>query len=304
MKISRLISVIVPCYNAENTIKATIQSVLLQTYSNWELLIVDDCSTDDSVKIINQYSIKDPRIKLLSTDKNTGSPSEPRNIALEAAKGQYIAFLDADDTWLPNKLEEQLEFLEMNDFDFVYSNYEKMNYQGKRNNRIVCARSVSTYWDILESNGIPCLTALLRRKIIGDIRFQQTPKEDYVFWLTIMRTRNVTAYNTNKIHAIYRESKNSRSGDKWDMIRKQWYVLRMVENVKASVTRKGNVTTYKVFFPWKAVGLQEAPRTGSRFGFAAAVNDLDSGSRKALCLFQGIVESKDPVRYGSLYLTE
>lgn len=232
MKISRLISVIVPCYNAENTIKATIQSVLLQTYSNWELLIVDDCSTDDSVKIINQYSIKDPRIKLLSTDKNTGSPSEPRNIALEAAKGQYLAFLDADDTWLPNKLEEQLEFLEMNDFDFVYSNYEKMNYQGKRNNRIVCARSVSTYWDILESNGIPCLTALLRRKIIGDIRFQQTPKEDYVFWLTIMRTRNVTAYNTNKIHAIYRESKNSRSGDKWDMIRKQWYVLRMVENVK------------------------------------------------------------------------
>ena len=78
----------------------------------------------------------------------------------------------------------------------------------------------------------------------------------------------------------------------------------MVENVKASVTRKGNVTTYKVFFPWKAVGLQETPRTGSRFGFAAAVNDLDSGSRKALCLFQGIVESKDPVRYGSLYLTE
>ena len=78
----------------------------------------------------------------------------------------------------------------------------------------------------------------------------------------------------------------------------------MAEDVQASVTRKGNITTYKVFFPWKAVGLREAPRTGSRFGFAAAVNDLDSGSRKALCLFRGIVESKDPVRYGSLYLTE
>ena len=232
MKNYGLVSIITPAYNAARFIGETIESVLRQTYPHWELLIVDDCSTDDSVKIINQYSIKDPRIKLLSTDKNTGSPSEPRNIALEAAMGRYIALLDADDIWLPNKLEEQLEFMEINDFDFVYSNYEKMNYQGKRNNRIVCTRSVSTYWDILESNGIPCLTVLLKREIIGDIRFQQTPKEDYVFWLTIMRTRNITAYNTNRIHAIYRESKNSRSGDKWDMIRKQWYVLRMVENVK------------------------------------------------------------------------
>lgn len=212
MKNYGTVSIITPTYNVVQFIRETIESVLKQTYPYWELLIVDDCSTDDSVKIINQYSIKDPRIKLLSTDKNTGSPSEPRNIALEAAMGRYIALLDADDIWLPNKLEEQLEFMEINDFDFVYSNYEKMNYQGKRNNRIVCTRSVSTYWDILESNGIPCLTVLLKREIIGDIRFQQTPKEDYVFWLTIMRTRNITAYNTNRIHAIYRESKNSRSG--------------------------------------------------------------------------------------------
>ncbi len=227
-----IVSIITPAYNAAKFIGETIESVLRQTYSNWELLICDDCSTDDTVKIVEQYGVADSRIRLLSTPQNTGSPSIPRNISLNEAKGKYIAFLDADDIWFPEKLEEQLVFMENNHYDFVYSNYEKMDFQGKRKDRYVCTRSTSTFWDILESNGIPCLTVLLRREIIDDIHFKQFPKEDYVFWLEILRTRGIVAYNTNKIHAVYREAKNSRSGNKVKMIKQQWYILRRVEKVK------------------------------------------------------------------------
>ena len=232
MKNYGLISIITPAYNAAPFIGQTINSVLRQTYPHWELLICDDCSTDDTVKIIKQFNATDNRIRLLSTPKNTGSPSIPRNIALNEAKGKYIAFLDADDSWFPEKLEEQLAFMENNHYDFVYSNYEKMDFQGKRKDRYVCTKSASTFWDILESNGIPCLTVLLRRETIEGIRFKQFAKEDYVFWLEILRTKGIVAYNTNKVHALYREAKNSRSGNKVKMIKQQWYILRGVEKVK------------------------------------------------------------------------
>lgn len=227
-----LVSIITPAYNAGRFIKETIDSVLEQTYPYWELLICDDCSSDDTVKIVEQFCAQDTRIKLLTTTENTGSPSSPRNIALNEAKGKYVALLDADDIWLPKKLEEQLSFMEKYHYDFIYSNYEKMNFQGQRKDRYVCTRSVSTFWDILESNGIPCLTVLLRREIIGEIRFGRCPKEDYVFWLEILRTKGIAAYNTNIIHAVYREAKNSRSGNKIKMIKQQWYILRGIEKVK------------------------------------------------------------------------
>lgn len=227
-----LVSIITPAYNAASYIGEAIESVLKQTYTRWELLICDDCSKDDTVNVVKQFCAQDCRIRLLTTAENTGSPSIPRNIALNEAEGNYIALLDADDIWLPKKLEEQLSFMEKYHYEFVYSNYEKMDFQGKRKDRFVCTRNVSTFWDILESNGIPCLTTLLRREIIGDIRFKQYPKEDYVFWLEILRTKGITAYNTNKIHAVYREAKNSRSGNKVKMIKQQWYILRVIEKVK------------------------------------------------------------------------
>ena len=227
-----LVSIITPCYNAELCIEETIQSVLSQTYLNWELLICDDCSTDQTVEIILQYCQRDSRIKLFKTNQNTGSPSQPRNIALDAAHGDYLAFLDADDVWYPRKLEEQLDFMIGRNVDFVYSNYEKMNYVGQRRNRMVYVRSKSTYWDMLESDSIPCLTALIKKEYIGNVRFRLLPKEDYEFWLEIMRVKSLVAYNTNQVHAIYRESKNSRSGNKFAMIRKQWYILRQIEHVK------------------------------------------------------------------------
>ena len=223
-----LISIITPAYNAEKTINDTIQSVLNQTYSNWELLIIDDCSSDRTKDIILEYNSKDKRIKYFNTQQPSGGPSIPRNIGIKNSNGSYIAFLDSDDIWLPNKLEEQLNFLLSHNYKFVYSNYEKISYEGKRNGRFIIVRNISTYNDTLKSCEIPCLTILLEKSIIKNREFKNIGKEDYIMWLEILRDGNV-AYNTGKVHALYREANNTRSSNKLKMIYLQWNVIRNIE---------------------------------------------------------------------------
>lgn len=156
----------------------------------------------------------------------------PRNIAIENAKGEYIAMLDADDVWLPDKLAEQIDFIEKHHYDFVYSDYEKMTFDGMRNNRIIKGRAVSTYNNILGSNEIPCLTVLIRKKLFNNVRFEFDPpgREDWVVWLKLLKSGH-NAYNTGKIHAVYRQAKTSLTGNKYAMIKKQWYVLRKIERI-------------------------------------------------------------------------
>lgn len=229
---SKLVSIITPCYNAGTVIAETIESVLAQTYSNWELLICDDCSTDNSVEIIKSYCRKDSRIKLYSTPKNTGHPIEPRNICLSHAKGDIIAFLDADDLWMPEMLETSVFFMVRNNYDIVYSDYEKMTWDGKRSNRIVHYKKNATYNDMLKICSVPaCITTIIRKEALGDIRFRNLPIEDYAFWLEVFRNGYV-AYNTNTVQGVYRQTKNSRSSDKLSMIKKHWYILRRFEKVK------------------------------------------------------------------------
>ena len=227
---SIIVSIITPCYNAGAYISDTIESVLSQTYTYWEMIIVDDCSNDNSAQIIKKYSEKDERIKYLKTERPSGSPTIPRNIAILNSIGKYVAFLDSDDVWLPNKLEEQVAFAEKNNYQFVYSNYEKMTWEGMRNNRILAMKETSSYSDIIKSCEIPCLTALLKKEIIDGILFRQLHKEDYVFWLEILKKGHI-AYNTNQVHAIYRESDKSRSSNKFSMFSFQWYILRNIENI-------------------------------------------------------------------------
>lgn len=226
-----MVSVITPCYNSQDYIGACIDSVLNQSYPDWEMIIVDDCSIDNSALIIKKYCSIDYRIKYLKTKVASGSPAMPRNIGIENAQGEYIAFLDSDDLWLPDKLQKQSEFMEKNNYSFVYSDYEKMSWDGKREGRILKMRACSSYWDTLESCSIPCLTVLLDRKLIGETRFKSIPKEDYGFWLEILR-KGVTAYNIGEVYALYREVHNSRSSNKLAMIKEQWYVLTRVEGVK------------------------------------------------------------------------
>lgn len=124
--------------------------------------------------------------------------------------------------------------MEKNDYQFVYSDYEKMDFAGQRNNRIISMPAQSSFWDVVETCTIPCLTAILTKDIIGDSRFLNIPKEDFAFWLTILK-KNVNAYNTGMVHALYREQRQSRSSNKYQMIKNQWYVLRNIEGVKPLV---------------------------------------------------------------------
>ncbi len=220
-----------PCYNAGNVIAEAIESVISQTYSNWELLICDDCSTDNTKDIIMSYVEMDNRIRLFSTSYNTGGPAIPRNISLDNAKGFCIAFLDADDIWLPKMLEKSISFMVDNNYDIVYSDYEKISWNGERSNRVVHYKKKADYNDMLKICSVPaCITTIVKTTIVGCTRFRNVPIEDYAFWLEIFRSGNV-AYNTNTTQGLYRQSKNSRSSNKFDMISKHWYILRHCENI-------------------------------------------------------------------------
>lgn len=225
-----LVTIVTPCYNAEKTISETIESVLSQTYKNWEMLIIDDGSTDNSQTLVNNYILKDNRIKYLQTTHPTGSPSEPRNIGIENARGEYIAFLDSDDKWLPNKLEKQMQFIDENHYDLVYSYYEKISWDGARDSRIVKTRKVTRYCDLLKSNSIPCLTSVISRRAIGETRFKQIPQEDFCFWLDILK-KGYVAHNLCEVTAFYREAKSSRSANKIDMFKGYWNVIRNHQNI-------------------------------------------------------------------------
>lgn len=225
------ISIVTPCYNAKDTISQTIESVLAQSFSDWKMIIVDDCSSDGTADIIKSYITRDSRISYFKTAHPSGSPSLPRNIGLENAKGKYIAFLDSDDMWLPDKLEKQMKFIEENDYEFVYSNYEKISYSGNRTGRIVTMPKKSTFWDVLETCTIPCLTAVISSNRIGNHRFKSIPKEDFAFWLEILK-EGVIAYNQGEVLALYRVQQKSRSSNKFKMIKNQWFVLRQIEGVK------------------------------------------------------------------------
>lgn len=230
MNTQNLVSIVTPCYNGEKTIQDTILSVLNQTYTHWELLIIDDCSTDSSEILIHNFSSKDSRIKYLKTNLPSGSPTLPRNIGIENAKGRFIAFLDCDDIWLPTKLEEQIPFFNDSHTAIVFSNYEKITENGKRNNRIIIAPKQATYKQLLNENIIGCLTAIYDTQKIGKVYFSKIGHEDYAMWLSILK-KGYIAKNTNSKLALYRVNKHSTSSNKIKAFKWTWYIYRDVEHL-------------------------------------------------------------------------
>lgn len=221
------VSVITPCYNAELTIAQSIESVLSQTYSDWEMIIVDDCSKDNSVSVIKSFLKKDDRIKLIQLPTSSGSPTKPRNTSIENASGRYIAFLDSDDIWHPTKLERQLKLAEQSNSPLIFSNYEKMNTKGELSNRAIIASSQVTLKDMYYGNQIGCLTVMIDTLIIPNFRFKNIGHEDCVAWIEILQ-KGYTALNTNSIEAAYRESTNSVSSNKMKILHWQWNIYRKV----------------------------------------------------------------------------
>lgn len=224
------ISVIIPCYNAESYIADAIESVIIQSFTNWEIIVVDDCSTDNSVAVIKRYCSQDHRIKYLRTACSSGSPTLPRNIGIEHSRGRYIAFLDSDDLWLPRKLEEQMKCIAKKEVAIVFSNYEKMDWDGRRNKRRIIAPSLVDYYQLLKGNCIGCLTALYDTEKVGKLYFKNVKHEDCVLWLSILR-KGYKAQNTNTVTALYRVGNKSVSSNKLKLLSWQWNILRKEEGL-------------------------------------------------------------------------
>lgn len=225
MNTQEMVSIITPSHNSASTIGKMIESVKAQTYQHWELLITDDGSSDETIGIVREYMQDDERIHLYEMPNQSGTPAAPRNNSLAHATGKYIAFLDSDDIWLPEKLSEQVAFAEANDYPVVYSYYEKMSHTGERSNRVIKTGAAYDYNKIVQTDGVPWLTLMVRRDCISDLQFVRAEKEDYIFLINLLK-KGYTAYNTCRLHALYRESLGSRSSNKLKMMQGQWVVLR------------------------------------------------------------------------------
>ncbi|MBQ8456612.1 MAG: glycosyltransferase family 2 protein [Prevotella sp.] len=245
---NELVSVIMPVFNDEKNLSSAISSVIAQTYENWELLIVNDGSTDRSQQIITEYCNQDARIRLYNTSKPSGSPTLPRNIGLEYAKGRFIAFLDSDDQWVSTKLEHQIALFDQNSNALVvYANYDVMKESGKLYKHPVVAPSVTDYRHLLKGNVIGCLTAMYDTKKTGAILFPYCGHEDYALLLAVLRNGG-KAYNTNSVEAVYRMKGSSVSSNKFRAMGWQWNIYRKMEHLSL-----GTSCYYFVHYAWNAV---------------------------------------------------
>lgn len=208
--INDLVSIITPVYNGESWILECIKSVQNQTYKNWEMLIVDDFSTDKTREVVRETLI-DQRIRLYSNSENKGV-SFSRNIAISNAKGRYIAFLDADDVWLPQKLEKQLSFMKDNNFSFTFTGYKMFTNKNKIISEIKVP-SIINYKDYLKNTIIGCLTVMIDRQYIQDFRCQEGSLEDVKTWMFLLKNY-CSAYGLNESLALYRVTDNSVSSNK------------------------------------------------------------------------------------------
>jgi len=225
-----LVSIIMPMYNSEAYIEDAIKSVISQNYKNWELIVVDDGSKDNSRAIVQKFIDMDSRIKMMMNPHPIGLPSEPRNFGIQAARGSFIAFLDSDDMWLPSKLSQQLPLFHDNRTAVVYSDYEKINDKGKRSARVIMSPPYVDYKKMLYSNYIGNLTGIFDVRKVGKNYFQQIRHEDYAFWLSVLKSGYI-ARSTQTITALYRVRSSSLSANKLHLLSWQWNILRNVEHI-------------------------------------------------------------------------
>jgi len=231
---NELVSIITPSYKSAKFISQTIESVLAQTYENWEMIIVDDMSPDNSNEIIEEYIKKDSRIKLIKLEKNSG-PAVARNKAIKKAQGRYIAFLDADDLWMPDKLEKQIDSMQKNNYELTYTNYETMSEDGKKLKNIIISPNKLTYKELLKSNKIGCLSAIYDTKRIGKIYMPLIKKrQDFGLWLRVLKKVKY-AYNVNEVLGVYRIMSNSVSSNKIDLLKYNYSLFR--EHEKFSIVK-------------------------------------------------------------------
>lgn len=221
MKNKPLISIIMPSFNSEKFIDQAIRSIQNQTYRNWELFIIDDCSQDQTIQIVQKFTVDDKRIELLVLDENQGA-AVARNTGLRQASGKYIAFLDSDDRWLPEKLEKQLNFMERKKIAFSFTSYEFIQENIDDKKKIVRVKELMTYKDVLKDTRIGTLTVMINRDLTGDFSMPLVRRgQDLLTWISILK-RGFNAYGIDEALSEYRVVLGSLSNDKLTALKRTW----------------------------------------------------------------------------------
>ena len=219
-----LVSVVMPNFNGNRFLVKAIQTVLNQTYRNYEFIIIDDCSTDSSIDIIRSFAEKDNRISLIINTENRGV-SFSRNIGIQKARGEYIALIDNDDTWEPDKLERQLALAQQG-AEIVYCSYDFIDEYGQAIKRPFLVPEKATFQSMLSSSVISCSTAFIRADLLKEHPFNSAfYHEDYVLWMELLKLP-ITAKGDRKVLMHYRQSSGSRSNSKRNAAKERWNIYR------------------------------------------------------------------------------
>ena len=239
-----LVSVIMPSYNSEFFLKESIESVVNQTHSNWEMIIVDDCSKDKSVDIVKEFIKKDSRIQLIVNSVNEGA-AVSRNKAIKQAKGDYVAFLDSDDLWLETKLSDQLDFMVNNNYSFTYTYYDQIDELNLFLKSVNKMPIKVNYLDTIKHNKIGCLTVIFKKDAFNDYFMPQIRKrQDFGLWLKLLK-QSEYAYCLPKTLSKYRIRENSISRNKLSLIKFHWELYRNIEN--HSIAKSMYYISYLIF---------------------------------------------------------
>ncbi|MGM0496745.1 MAG: glycosyltransferase family 2 protein [Bacteroidota bacterium] len=224
------VSIIMPAYNSADYIAEAINSVISQTYKDWELIICDDNSSDETVNIVKDFQDKDNRIKLIEL-KNNGGPAVARNHALKNTNNKFVAFLDSDDIWHPRKLEIQLDFMEKNGYAFTFTSYKRFSHNGTKDYNVIKVPDEITYRELLKNTIIGTLTVIIDRDQVGDFEMNHIRyRQDMALWCEIMK-RGFSAYGLNEVLASYRVVNKYSILKRYKGAKGVWKVYRKIEKI-------------------------------------------------------------------------
>ncbi len=223
---SPLVTVIVPCYNSEAFIRNALESVQLQSYENFECIVIDDCSHDSTIRVVQEFITLDSRFKLHQLNKNTGGPSIPRNIGCELASGSYLAFLDSDDVWHKDKLRVQIGFMKDFSANISCTGYSIIDHYGRSLGSVSPKRAID-FNDLLDKNEIGLSTAIVSYEIFKKFHFLNLRHEDYAYWLEIT-SKGYFVLGINQLLCTHVRRPNSISSNKLIVVFYYWKIFRQV----------------------------------------------------------------------------
>jgi teichuronic acid biosynthesis glycosyltransferase TuaG len=242
-----LVSIITPIYNSDIYIEKTIKSILCQTYKEFELIVIDDCSTDDGYEIVDKFTKLDSRIKLIKLEVNSGA-AIARNKGLSIARGRFIAFCDCDDLWFDNKLECQIRFMLEKSIPISFTSYQLINEEGKSLNKVIKAVECISYCEYLKNTIIGMSTSIIDTSLVDHFRFENIrTRQDTLLWITLLK-RGHLAYGLNKVLVKYTVRSNSISANKFKAASKVWYLYYNMEEMSFL-----NSSYYFMFYIFNAI---------------------------------------------------